>query len=103
MKLHAIAPLLLVVLVSSSAAAEPRDRQRPTTPTNLRVTGVTAYTVSLAWNPSTDNSGHVRYKICCANVNSQWVEGPASSAVYNSGLEPNRPWTLRIWAVDPSG
>jgi len=34
---------------------------------------------------------------------SQWVEGPASSAVYNSGLEPNRPWTLRIWAVDPSG
>jgi chitodextrinase len=94
---------MLLALVATGALAAPIDKKPPTTPRNLRVTGVTAYTVSLAWDPSTDNSGQVRYKICCANVNSQWVEGPASSAVYNSGLEPNRPWTLRIWAVDPSG
>jgi len=97
-------PTFLLALVATGALAAPStDRKAPTTPRNLRVTGVTAYTVSLAWDPSTDNSGQVRYKICCANVNSQWVEGPAGSAVYNSGLEPNRPFTLRIYAVDPSG
>jgi chitodextrinase len=95
--------MLLALVATGALAAPSTDRKSPTTPRNLRVTGVTAYTVSLAWEPSTDNSGQVRYKICCANVSSQWVEGPASSAVYNSGLEPNRPWTLRIWAVDPSG
>ena len=94
---------LAFVFTASAALAAPADKKPPTTPRNLRVTGVTAYTVSLAWDPSTDNSGQVRYKICCANVNSQWVEGPASSAVYNSGLDPNRSFTLRIYAVDPSG
>jgi hypothetical protein len=94
---------LLALVATGALAAPPKDKKAPTTPTNLRITALTSYTVSLAWNPSTDNSGQVRYKICCANVNSQWVEGPASSAVYNSGLEANRPFTLRIWAVDPSG
>jgi chitodextrinase len=94
---------VVTLVAAGAAAAPPTDRKAPTTPRNLRVTGVTAYTVSLAWDPSTDNSGQVRYQICCANVSSQSVQGPASSAVYNSGLEPNRPWTLRIWAVDPSG
>ena len=94
---------LLALMATAALASPPIDKKPPTTPTNLRVTGVTAYSVSLAWNPSTDNSGQVRYQICCANVHSQWVEGPASSAVYKTGLEPNRPFTLRIWAVDPSG
>ena len=95
--------MFLALVATAALAAPSTDRKSPTTPRNLRVTGVTAYTVLLAWDPSTDNSGQVRYKICCANVSSQWVEGPASSAVYNSGLEPNRPFTLRIYAVDPSG
>jgi chitodextrinase len=95
--------MLLALVATGALAAPPTDRKAPTTPRNLRVTGVTAYSVSLAWDPSTDNSGQVRYKICCANVSSQWVEGPASSAVYTAGLEANRPFTLVIWAVDPSG
>ena len=33
------------------------DRLAPTTPTNLVVTAITESTVSLKWNPSTDNSG----------------------------------------------
>ncbi len=95
---------MLLALVSTAAlAAPPGDRKAPTTPTNLRVTGVTAYSVSLAWDPSTDNSGQVRYKICCADVNSQWVEGPASAAVYTAGIRPSRSFTLRIYAIDPSG
>ena len=63
--------LLLILLVPASPALAARDRTPPTTPTNLRVTGMTAYGVSLAWNPSTDNSGSVTYTICCANVSSE--------------------------------
>ena len=95
--------MLLLALSSGAAWAAPSDRKAPTTPTDLRVTGVTAYSVSLAWNPSTDNSGQVRYKVCCADVNSEWVEGPASAAVYTAGIRPLRSYTLRIWAVDPAG
>ncbi len=80
-----------------------RDRTPPTTPTNLHVTGMTAYSVSLSWNPSTDNSGSVVYKICCANVSSETFPGPASSHVYTAGLEAGRSFTLFIVASDASG
>ncbi|RPJ24006.1 MAG: hypothetical protein EHM33_19205, partial [Chloroflexi bacterium] len=62
--------LVLALLLGTTPAQAARDRKPPTTPTNLRVTGLTPYSVSLAWNPSTDNSGSVTYTICCANVSS---------------------------------
>ena len=93
--------LLLILPVAPAAAA--RDRTPPTTPTNLRVTGITPYSVSLAWNPSTDNSGSVTYTICCANVSSETFPGPASTHVYRAGLEPGRSFTLRIFARDAAG
>jgi chitodextrinase len=99
----ALALLLSIVLGASIASAAPRDRTPPTTPTNLRVTGMTAYSVSLAWSPSTDNSGSVTYTICCANVSSETFPGPASSRTYRAGLEANRSFTLRIIAKDAAG
>src|SRR5688572_16837337 len=35
----------------------------PTTPTDLHATAITHTTATLAWNPSTDNSGSVMYRI----------------------------------------
>src|SRR6266508_1365999 len=103
--LRAVALVLLLALVfgASIASAAPGDRTPPTTPTNLRVTGMTAYSVSLAWDPSTDNSGSVIYTICCANVSSETFPGPASSHVYRAGLEAGRSFTLRIVARDAAG
>src|SRR5215211_1406755 len=98
-----LALLLILVFGASIASAAPRDRTPPTTPTNLRVTGMTAYSVSLAWDPSTDNSGSVIYTICCANVSSETFPGPASSRVYRAGLEAGRSFTLRIVARDAAG
>jgi chitodextrinase len=95
------AALALVLGVAPVMGA--RDRTKPTTPTNLHVTGMTAYSVSLAWNPSTDNSGSVIYTICCANVSSETFPGPASSRVYRAGLEAGRTFTLRISARDAAG
>ncbi len=95
--------VVLALLLSASPVSAARDRKPPTTPTNLRVTGVTPYSVSLAWIPSTDNSGSVTYTICCANVSSETFAGPASSRVYTAGLEAGRTFTLRIVAFDAAG
>ena len=95
--------ILLVMAFTVSPVAAARDRTPPTTPTNLRVTGTSPYSVALAWNPSTDNSGSVTYTICCANVSSETFPGPASSRVYRAGLEAGRSFTLYIIAKDASG
>ena len=53
-----IAAAILVVLVSlfgTSPALAARDRKPPTKPANLRVT--------LAWDPSRDNSGTFTYRV----------------------------------------
>jgi chitinase len=95
--------LALALILSVAPAMAARDRTPPTRPTNLRVTGMTPYSVSLAWNSSTDNSGSVTYTICCANTSSETFPGPASSRVYRASLEANRSFTLRISARDAAG
>jgi len=102
-RLWAIVALILGIVFASSPVLAARDRKPPTTPTDLQVTGMTPYSVSLTWNPSTDNSGSVTYIICCANVSSETFPGPASSRVYRAGLEAGRSFTLRIIARDAAG
>jgi len=102
-KFSAMITLMLVLALTASPVSAAKDRKPPTTPTNLQVTGMTPYTVSLTWNPSTDNSGSVTYIICCANVSSETFPGPASSRVYRAGLEAGRSFTLRIVARDAAG
>jgi chitinase len=53
--------LVMTLPAAATARGAPRDRIPPTTPTNLRVTAVSPTSVSLAWNPSTDNSGSFFY------------------------------------------
>jgi hypothetical protein len=57
----AVSALVLSWVLGISPASAARDRTPPPTPTNLRVTGMTPYSVSLAWTPSTDNSGSFTY------------------------------------------
>jgi chitinase len=61
---------------------------------------MTPYTVTLAWSPSTDNSGRFSYVICCANSSSMVAPQGVTSFVYTAGLEANRSFTLRVYAVD---
>lgn len=96
-----LAPALLMALPLSAAAGPQQDHKPPTKPTNLQVTAVGPYSVSLAWNPSTDNVGVVRYVVCCsASGKSQDIPAPASAGVFTAGVEPNRVQTVRIYAVD---
>ena len=60
-RLGAMAILAVLALGTTSALARPADRQPPTAPHNLRVTGSAHYSVSLAGDASTDNSGFLTY------------------------------------------
>jgi len=60
----AIALVLTMLLGSSTAFAGKRgggagggSAAKPPTPTNFRVTAVTAYTISVAWDPAPATSG----------------------------------------------
>lgn len=88
---------------SAAASAASRDRTSPTTPTNLRVTGTTPYSVSLAWNASSDKSGIASYVICCANTSSTTVSGSATSFTVTAGIEASRPFSFVVYARDNAG
>lgn len=95
-----ILALLLVVLNTSPALAA-RDRTPPTKPTNLRVTSTTAYNVSLAWNPSTDNSGTFSYRVWVSYGQTYTV--PQTQTTFSLFAAPNSTYSFHVYAVDGSG
>src|SRR5262245_7468435 len=77
----------LISLVGSDWGA---DRTPPTTPTNLRVTGKTYYTVSLAWNPSFDDSGNFSYRVRHSRGYEVTVPNTKTSFTWIGNLEAGR-------------
>jgi chitodextrinase len=95
--------LVLASTLGATTASAGRDRTPPTTPTNLRVIGTTPYSVSLAWNASTDKSGIGSYTICCAYTNSATVSGSVTSFTFTAGIEASRPFSFNVTARDNAG
>jgi chitodextrinase len=93
--------VLMLLLGSSVVSAQSRDRTPPTAPTNLAVIATTEHSVSLAWNPSTDNSGRFIYVICCAGT-TVTVNQTATSHTLD-GLESGKTYVLRVYAKDAAG
>jgi chitodextrinase len=92
----ALALVLALVVVGSAAAA--RDRTPPTTPTNLRVTSLTHTSVTLAWDPSTDNSGSFSYSV---NKDGQGFTVPQTRTTYTiDWLSPDRTYSFYVTATD---
>jgi chitodextrinase len=95
----------VVVLASAllvSTAGAVRDRTRPTTPTNLRITGGTDTSVSLAWDRSTDNSNNFWY---CVERNFGGcirVDPPQTTMTWPR-LPPNTTSTFSVYAIDSNG
>jgi hypothetical protein len=98
--------LALAWLLNASAApAATRDKTRPTTPTNFRVTAKTPFSVTLAWSPSTDNSGDFNYRLSSTAGGSTSVTLPrtATSYTWNAGIYPGNTYWFGIYAVDAAG
>ncbi|MEY9967955.1 chitodextrinase [Streptacidiphilus sp. MAP12-16] len=80
------------------------DNQPPSAPGNLQVTGHSATTVSLAWNPSTDNVGVTGYRVYqVAGSASSLVGSTAATAFTLTGLTPSTSYTFDVTAQDAAG
>jgi len=88
----------LVPLVSSSPALA----QSGAPPKNLRVIGVTDWTVSLAWT-APSGKAPASYVIQCSNGRSMTVPGSQTAATFSSGFDYNRTYSFRAYAVSSSG
>ena len=101
----ALAILTVLVLGATGALARPGgggDRQPPTAPGNLRVTGSAHYSVSLAWDESTDNSGFLTYWILASNGYRLSVPMGRTSAVFTD-VNPGITYSFQMYAVDGAG
>jgi hypothetical protein len=93
--------LVLTLVLGASPALAARDRKPPTKPTNLRATSVTAHNVTLAWNPSTDDSGSFSYRVWVSYGSTYTV--PQTQTTFSLGLVPNNTYSFYVYAVDGSG
>lgn len=102
--------LLTVLLFSgpTTSAAGKADKIAPTTPGNLAVIAITENTVTLKWNPSTDNSGKFSYRVKVNKLNSpssslEQPVGQTQSTYTVTYLVPNSSYSFAVYAVDGSG
>ncbi|MFP3832818.1 endonuclease [Chryseobacterium sp. SIMBA_028] len=76
------------------------DTQAPTTATGLNVSGKTANSISLAWNPSTDNIAVTAYDIY---MNGSLKTSASSTSATISGLNPSTTYNFYVIAKDAAG
>ncbi|MGW1490884.1 carbohydrate binding domain-containing protein [Streptomyces sp. NPDC002402] len=76
------------------------DTQAPTTPTNLRSTGKSSSSVSLAWNASTDNVGVTGYDVYQGSTRATTVTGTSATV---SGLAASTSYSFTVRARDAAG
>jgi chitodextrinase len=77
-----------------------KDSQKPTTPDGLSAVSSTYTSISLKWNPSSDNIRLKGYEIYCDGEK----KGSATIEYYEcKGLEPGREYTFFVKACDIAG
>ncbi|HKS10380.1 MAG TPA: fibronectin type III domain-containing protein [Pyrinomonadaceae bacterium] len=102
-----LAVFVVFVLVGSTTSAQRGDKTPPTKPTNLRVTSITETTVTLVWNPASDNSGKFTYKLKINNqqnsaYNSLATISQTQTTYTAKFLATNSPYSFSVYAVDAS-
>jgi hypothetical protein len=104
----AAASLTVLLFSEPTLSAGKGDRSGPTTPTNLVVTTITESTVSLKWNPVTDNSGKFTYQVKITKLgnysyNSLAAVSQTQTTYTARFLSPNSSYSFAVYAVDGSG
>lgn len=84
----------------SNTAPVTKDSAAPTPPTNLHVSAKTDTTVSLAWNPGTDDVGITSYHIY---VNTKLYATTPNTSIKLSGLKANTQYNIAVAAFDAVG
>jgi chitodextrinase len=102
----AVAFIAVLLFSGPTTSAAKADKTAPTTPTNLVVMAITDNTVTLKWNPSTDNSGKFSYRITINNLNSPSLLQTVSQTQTTYTVQyllPNNSYSFTVFAVDGSG
>ena len=79
------------------------DKTPPTVPTGLATTSVTANTVSLKWNKSTDNVGVTGYTVYRNGTAVGSTGGPAATSFTDVTAAPSTTYLYTVDAFDGSG
>jgi chitodextrinase len=85
---------------TSACVTAPADTQPPSVPPNERYAGVTQTTITLAWDPSTDNVGVAGYSLFLNNVK---VGTTTQTSYTYSGLTCGTTYTVSLQAFDAAG
>jgi chitodextrinase len=83
----------LGALGNSSALA-----QSAPAPKNLRVTAVTDWTVTLAWD-APKGKAPASYVVQCSNGRTMTVAGTQTTAIFSNGFDYRRVYSFRVYAV----
>jgi chitodextrinase len=84
---------------TTTTTTSPADRNAPTAPANLRVTGTTTTSASLAWDASTDNSGTFSY-VVKQDGHLSWTVNQTQTSYTLTWLSPGRTYSFYVYAVD---
>ena len=76
--------------------------QSAAAPKNLRVTGVTDWTVTLAWD-APKGKAPASYVVQCSNGRTMTVTGSQTTAIFSSGFDYSRNYSFRVYSVSSSG
>ena len=95
--------LFLTAAFGVSPASAARDRVSPTAPSDVRVTATTAFSVSLAWNPSSDNSGKFSYVVHASNGRDALLSQATTAFTFTDGLQSRMSYSFYVYAVDAAG
>ena len=101
-KLALEATCMIVVGIVTLASSTPARAQSVAAPKNLRVTGVTDWTVGLMWDAAKAKTP-ASYVVQCSNGRSMTVPGSQTTATFSSGFDYNRTYSFRVYAVSSSG
>jgi chitodextrinase len=93
---------IVAILFGLAALGNPSAALAQSAPKNLRATGVTDWTVTLAWDAS-KGKAPASYVVQCSNGHSMTVAGSETTATFSSGFDYNRTYSFRAYAVSASG
>jgi chitodextrinase len=93
---------MILVGVVSLGSAHGAFAQSGAAPKNLRVTGVTDWTVTLMWD-APKGKAPSSYVVQCSNGRTMTVAGSLTTASFSSGFDYNRTYSFRVYAVSSAG
>ncbi len=73
-RLHFLVVAVTILVGAAGASPEPRDREAPSAPENVRVVAATPTLVHMAWDASVDNVGVVGYYVTGDKGQTGWRE-----------------------------